>query len=428
VIALWSALAQAHVPVIYFAGPADDWCAVINGTEGSDIVMLSGGEYTGPCEVHANVSDTPGEQTTVQSLDPLDPAVFVGSDADHVLRLRGESLLLLELMFRDLPAEVDAVRVADIREIAVRRSWLRGLAGGGVVQESDVEGGLVVSDVEFTDVARPVVLGCGGACGAGRLEVSENLLVGAVAGVAVDGPGGLIIDNVVVGAGDGIRVDGAFELIGNLVQAEAAAIAVTGSASVRSNVAIGAPALAAGEGAEVGGNTWVGEVSASSARLVNNAILGPAPALEGDVGTVVCDETCFVDAPGWDFFPAPGSPLRGAGVAEAVGADWCGRVRGDPPSVGAIEAFGEVSFGPLAPTFKEAIDCGLPLGTDGTDGTDGALETGAETLDEPRGDAPPAEAGPAQGCGCGGPLGLSSGGLAPLMALLVARRRAGRRS
>jgi uncharacterized protein (TIGR03382 family) len=415
--------ARAHVPVIYFAGPGDDWCAVINGTEGSDIVMLSGGEYTGPCVVHANVSDTPGEQTTVQSLDPLDPAVFVGSDADFVLRLEGESLLVLELLFRDLPDGIDAVRVGDIREVAVRRSWFHGLGGGGVVQEASVEGGLVVSDTEFLDVARPVTLGCAGACAAGRLEVAESLVVGASTGVTVAGPAGLVIDNVLVGVTEGIRIDGvpggAVEVVGNLVEATGAAIAVVGGVSVRSNVGMGALALGAGAGAEVGGNTWVGELSVDDARLVNNAVVGAM--LDSGDGNVVCDERCFVDAAGWDFFPAPASPLRGAGIVDdAVGADWCGRVRGEPPSVGAIEAFGDASFGPLAPTFKEAIDCALPLGT--TDPTD--PEAGSEpTVDTGSATTPSAPPGVGrEGCGCGG----GSASSWPWIALLAVVRRRGR--
>lgn len=438
--------ASAHVPVVYFAGPTDDWCAVIDGTVGSDIVMLYPGEYHGPCDVRAHLSNVVTEQTTVQSFDPLNPAVFVGSDTDYVLKMTGESLLVMQVLFRDLPEGVDAIRVDDIRVAWVRYAWFDGVPGAGVVQVGPATE-LSVTDTEFLDVGRPVDLGCGGACAAATVEVSENFVTRGTVGITVAGGSGLVIDNVVTQVGVGIAVDGTggdLEVVGNLVEASGAAVDVLGGPVVLdANVAMGDPALRSGAAPEIRavGNTWVavgaaavaleGWTEAAGNRFVDNAVLGDLPSLPGVPmeGSVACDAGCFTDAAGWDYFPAEGSPLRAAGVDDDdLGADWCGRVRDDPPAAGAIESYGSRSFGPLAAGFKEDTDCSLPAETvpppPGTTGpTTEPPSTTGPGVDDPAGDGG-APAPAATGCGCraGSPAPLSTG-LAAVGILAALRRR-----
>lgn len=442
-----SVAASAHVPVIYFAGPEDDWCGVINATQGSDIVMLYGGQYVGPCDIEAKPSTLIGEQTTVQSFDPLDPAVFATSDADYVLRLSGESLLVLQLQFQDLPADIDAIRIDGIRTVWVRFSWFRDLAGRAVVQ-TGLADELQVTDSEFTSVALPVDVGCGGACPLEVLEVSENLVIGGDVGITVANGSGLVIDNVISGAATGLVAWGGggagsgvpLEITGNLVDAVGDAIAVTaGPLRLTANVAIGAPALSAPgvSGVEALGNTFAaasgaavdlaGWDAASGNRLIDDAVLGSVPDLPGVPvdGTVACGDGCFVDAPGWDFFPAVDSPLRGAGISDGeLGPDWCGRVRDTPPSAGAIEGYGALSFGPLGPVFKGDIDCTLPVATEPPTGTDPGTTPSTPPGDDPDGDPSPpaatAETGGGCGCAAGGSRPIALAGLA---ALIAARRR-----
>ncbi|MEQ1506436.1 MAG: hypothetical protein ABMB14_29685, partial [Myxococcota bacterium] len=241
-IPVWfAATASAHVPVVYITSADEDWCAVINGTVGSDIVLLMPGIYTGPCDAEAKLSNQPGEQTTVESFDPLDPAVFTGSTADYVLRATGESLLLVQLEFRDLPPGVDAVRVGDIREFWVRYGWFRNLPGHGIVHDGVVDN-LVVTDSEFTDVDRPIDLGCDGGCPIPRFEVSESLFVGGSEALAVGaGTWGTIRENVFGDVAVGIRAGGAvggeLELVGNLVDAVGAGIVLeSGPVLVDANI------------------------------------------------------------------------------------------------------------------------------------------------------------------------------------------------
>jgi hypothetical protein len=434
--ALLTAPARAHVPVIYVTGPDEDWCAVINGTVGSDIVMLEPGEYLGPCDIVAEPSNQPGEQTTVQSFDPKMPAEFVGSAADYVLHASGESVVLLQLEFRDLPEHIDAVRIGDIREAWVRGGVFRDLPGRAIVQQGLTEQ-LLISDAEFCRVGVAVTAGCAdGSCAVPSLEIQENLVVGALTGIVIEpGVWGVLRDNVLSEVDTALQLSGTpggeLVAVGGLYEARGAAIEVLqGPVTVTTNVSMGQPAIrAAGEGiasVQVVANTLVGELDLAGwgagrdLRLVDNAVVGALPSLaEPGPGNVACDEACFTDLAGWDFYPAEGSPLRGAAAPDpGLGADWCGRVRNDAPCSGAVEAYDTPSFGALQVGFKDAFDCTLP------------------SEPEPPGPpGPPAEPGdpdpaivqpPQAGCSCAAPSPSPSPSLGLLLGLLVLRSR-GRR-
>jgi hypothetical protein len=410
---LFALTARAHVPVIYVTGPDEDWCAVINGTIGSDIVMLEPGEYVGPCDIVAEPSNQPGEQTTIQSFDPKDPAEFVGSTADYVLHLSGESAILLQLEFQDLPETTDAVRIGDIREAWVRGGIFRDLPGRALVQEGLTEL-LLVSDAEFRRVGTAITVGCtDGSCSVPALELQENLVVDASVGIVVEpGVWGVIRDNVLSEVDTAVRLTGTpggeLELVGGLYHTRGAAIEVLqGPVTVTTNVSMGAPALrAAGEelsSIAVVANTLVGELDLAGwgpgreLSLIDNAVVGDLPALaEPGAGNVVCDEGCFVDLAGWDFYPSEGSPLRGAAAPDpALGADWCGRVRNDAPCSGAIEGYDTPSFGALAIVFKDAFDCTLPTEPEPpTPPEPPPVEDDPEDPPEITPEPPP------QGCGC----------------------------
>jgi MYXO-CTERM domain-containing protein len=401
-------LVWAHIPILYITGPAEDWCAVINGTIGNDIVLLTGGEYVGPCEIEAALSDVPTEVTTVSSFDPLDPAIFVGSTADHVLSVAGERLMLLEVEFRELPAGVAAVRLGDLREVWFKRVWFRSLAGQAIVQEGAVED-LRVTETEFVEVAAPMTLGAVPA-----LEISDNLVVGGGTALLLGaGSQGRVADNVLVSVGAGMDLGaGELEVVGNLVAASGAALSLeSGPARVEASVLIGAPALASAgsdpRDLALLGNTLVGTVElpgwgpGRGLHFAGNAVLGSLPELGGAEaeGNVACDASCFVDAEGWDFYPTPGSPLRGAG-AVGLDEDWCGRDRALPPTAGALEALGDTSFGPLLPSFKEATDCTLTEPP-----PEETADTGQPTPDPPEEEPAPDLVSPSDedepGCSCG---------------------------
>jgi hypothetical protein len=168
-----AAVASAHVPVIYVVGPTEDWCATINGTIGNDLVMLLPGEYRGPCVITADLSDVPVEETLLVSFDPADPAVFTGSDADFVLSIDGQRLVVWQLVFRGLGPGVDAVRVGPMVRTWIRASTFDSVETA-VRQVGDV-GELLVTQNHFVDVGTGVVIGCaGGACSAPAFEVHDN--------------------------------------------------------------------------------------------------------------------------------------------------------------------------------------------------------------------------------------------------------------
>ncbi|MEM6927694.1 MAG: hypothetical protein AAF602_12245, partial [Myxococcota bacterium] len=241
--------ASAHVPIIYITGPDEDWCEVINGTIGNDVVYLLPGTYQGPCEARADLSDVPAEQTTVTSFDETDPAVFGGSTGDFVLRFSGERLQIRDVAFRDLPEGVDAIRVGGIKELWVKRVAFTRVAGRGVVQDGPVDE-LRVLDTAFRDVAHPLTAGGCADCTVPQLVVNDNLVTGATVGLAVGrGATGELEDNVLVRVDEGLQLDGtdgALTVAGAFVDAAGDGVVVSGGpVTVRASIVVGSPAVRA---------------------------------------------------------------------------------------------------------------------------------------------------------------------------------------
>ncbi len=453
-IVLTSGVAFAHTPVIYITGPSEDWCSVINGVLGGDIVMLEGGNYSGPCDIVAPVPDISGEQTTVQSLDPIDPAVFTGSATDHVLGVSGDRLMLQQLEFEGVPAGIDAVRVvAPTETLELRFDVFRSMEGTPLAVRADVAD-LRVSDTELQGVEARLVAGCvDGGCTMGNVSVVDNLLVDS-AGLTIGRWGaGEVRDNTVYNAsGPALRLatSGAGELLveRNLFSGSVAAMQLDGGpAVVRNNVAFGSPSLESTDpdvsNVQVVGNTLIGGSEgvdltgwgpSRGLRFLSNALDGDLPDL-GDVeaaGNLGCTtlSACFTDAAAGDVYPPAGSPLRQAGVDDAaLIGDWCGKARGAPPTVGAIEAFGGTSMGPLTAVFHDDFDCTLPDDPTGTSTPPETGDTGAEPTSDPTDPGDTAGGDRAvkdPGCGCAIEASPSAAWLV-VLALLGASARERRR-
>jgi hypothetical protein len=409
-----AAVASAHVPVIYVVGPTEDWCATINGTIGNDLVMLLPGEYRGPCVITADLSDVPVEETLLVSFDPADPAVFTGSDADFVLSIDGQRLVVWQLVFRGLGPGVDAVRVGPMVRTWIRASTFDSVETA-VRQVGDV-GELLVTQNHFVDVGTGVVIGCaGGACSAPAFEVHDNWFERtALAFDVATGSTGTFTDDVVTGAGTALRTAGDVAVTGAWFQSAGPAVdATAGTLTLGSSVVAGDVTGARDAVVVVTGSTVAGAVSlAAPGSVLRGSALDRAPT-RGDLeGTVVCDDatSCFTDAAAFDFYPPPGSALRAAGQADPLAPlDWCGVTRPAAPTAGAWQAVGPASAGGLGSAFKDDLPCPEPgtsahsgehTGTAPEDHT--GLPTTSTTGTTPTTDgAPVVAASPATGCGCG---------------------------
>jgi hypothetical protein len=360
------AAARAHVPVIYVVGPADDWCATLNGTLGDDVVMFLPGEYRGPCDFVARSAGVPEDETLVTSFDPAYPAEFVGTDGDHVLRVSGDRVAMWLLAFRDLPAGVDAIQVGPIA-----RAWVRSSSFERVdtaVRQVGDAAELLVTQTRVQDATTAVSAGCAG-CAAPSVDVATSWFQRVAGGVwLAPGAVGRVTD--VVATDGGTAVGGAGDVVVDGVWAtgEGPLVDVAGGATrVQRSLLDGAVALRAAEGSAltVSGSTLRGTLAWPAAvpagwRVDGSAVTEALPAGVAAAGTVVCGPGCFTDAAAGDLYPAPRSPLREAGTADPEApTDWCGAARGPIPTAGAWELLGPRSPGPLVPGFKDDLACAV---------------------------------------------------------------------
>jgi len=371
--ALASSPAQAHIPVIYTATPDDDWCGIIAGALGGDYIMLTPGDYVGPCDITGLVSKPEGEVTIVQSFDADDPARMVHDGAsDYILRIDGPGVLnLLQLTFGPVPAGVDAVRIGDGNDMMVRYSRFEGGEGRGVVQDGDVELLRVLDNWFEAPLGDAAVVGCAG-CVLGDFGVEGNVIVGGAGAlvVASDVPGDVADNTVADHEGTPLQVEAAAaEVRRNYVEGAAAIEA----AIVANNIITGEATLSA---EQVLHNTLTGSVDVSGSQDVSaNATLG----VDLGPGNVVCDEDCFVDLAGRDYFPPPGSPLRQAAAwTSAAPTDFCANARTDPTAAGAVEGEGGEGFGPVEITYRSLADCTVLPATTSTGET---ADSGSPTVD-----------------------------------------------
>ncbi len=398
--------ASAHVPVLVFAGPADDWCGMFRDAMGAgDLLLLAPGDYTGPCEITAKPPVAESEYSVLAAQDQAyRPRIHWDGVSDHILRVNGEMLQVAWIDFPDVPVGVDAIQVTGGQTVWLLDNRLSAVAGTGI-RATGVVTGLRLTDMDVQ-----------GAGGAGVVVedsrvvgawVEESLFVGLETGIRIDAAGGLLDGNV-VDATTALEVGGGVDATGNLARGAV----VAGASTWTANVLVGG--LTGGAGAAWYGNTIVGggapvSVVAGSA-FVGNAVDGPLPA--DGTGNVACLEpaACWVDPAGLDLFPVASGPLDGAG--DAGGDDWCGDARGVPPAAGALEVHVEPS-GPLdLAAFKRDIECG--------DLASEPEEPPADTGTPDDTDAPPVTDPPEDSKGCAtSPMG------APWLALLLLRRRRG---
>ncbi len=392
----WVAAALAHVPVVRVAGPEDDWCGVLAETIGNDFVLLAPGEYRGPCRFVARPSDVPAELTTLQSLDPADPALFVGSDDDFVLEVSGERAILLAVTFRGLPPGIDAVRLASPREAWVRQVTFDDVAGTSIRAEG-VDLNVVGST--FRGGGTAVHARCVGADCPTRVRLADNLVDGAALGLWVDAAAEATVLDDVYGAATGIRASGVLSAEGLVVDAAATGLDLEGTASVvasviRAPVAVRAPASAR---VVLAGDTVLGALELRGAPVIASCAVDRLPALpDAELeGTVACapPARCYTDAPSLDVYPPAGSPLVGAGRARPeTPRDWCRAPRADPPTAGAFERSG-ASPGPLSLRPKRDAACVVAGGSGGP--------TSRGTGDTADPEPPPPVVPRGEGCACG---------------------------
>lgn len=402
------ATADAHIPVLFFVGPDDDWCRTINEViYPGDVVLLAGGTYVGPCAITLRQTDLPGEVTIVQSIDAQDPARFVSADpAEPALTITGTLGFLLNVSF-DAPASGHGLglRLRDIDRFFARNNTFVGPRLDGL-EIAGTSWGLRVDGNVFTDVGTAMRIGCDG-CDVADLTVDVNLVHGAAVGAVIEQVGApfKFLDNVIIDAELGVSVNvvESTTLRDNLVVADGTAAQLDGPVTLVNHVLHsrqGSAVLASGVGAALFGATVIADIG--PAIVANAPVHSYALAVVGGVegalspgAAVLCADAaaCFRDAASFDYYPVAGGPLDGTGApASVLDVDFCGRPRGTSPSAGALQAAptGLDSPAPFTVAPKDRFDCSpyrTPL--DPQEPTD----TGEAPIPEP-------EVPTTEGCGC----------------------------
>jgi hypothetical protein len=372
-----------------------DLCARINELGPGDELILQPGDYQGPCVIRRG--GRPGAPLVIRAADREQrPRIMYGGTSANVFEIRASGVVIRGLEFGPTREDVDAVRIVSGHDITVEDCHFSHLGGIAVAANHVSVRGLTIRHNHITDVrATGMYFGCqdGLACVVSGLLVERNYIRGVTAPEPQIGYGlevklnssAVIRDNVILDTkGPGIMTYGARDLgTMSLVERnvvvgsrQSSGIVVGGGpAIVRNNVAVSN--REAGIAVEnyrqrhllrsikLAHNTVYGNLGAGISVpdgglqdivVVNNAAQGwtgtvalpgsrPGLRLRGNVDCTGLP--CFTSPQGMDFSPFVGSLLIGPGLLQIESwmprDDLFGKVRGTPPTVGAIEH----SAGPL---------------------------------------------------------------------------------
>lgn len=443
--------------------PGEDWCAAVNAASPGDTIRLSAGDYAGPCWI--TVSGEEGAPITVSGDTSM--IVYEGTSS-NVVDVAGSHLVLTGLGFGPTNADIDAIKIRSGEDLSVIGNTFTAVGGVSVSANSADTAGLTIADNTFTDLqATGLYLGChDGTCASADFVIRGNVFDGVTSpavGYAMEtklNSYGTISENTVYDAqGPAVEVYGSERgdvtvVERNLLMASRAAATLEiggGPALVRNNVVIGGAGGALYvydyggrglvQGVTIQGNTlWgvggaavelSGWTSGADLRFDDNAAGRDdgAAALPDPIdgvpmeGNLDCGDgaSCWVDAAGWDLWPKAGGALIGAAAETdpALTEDWCGRTRGDPPTVGALEP-GPGGEGAFSAGATQASLC--PVEDDTGEGPGDSGDSGEPDSGEAEDTGKTVFKSSEGGCGCTSASSAAGlwGALLPLLAL---RRR-----
>jgi hypothetical protein len=369
-------------------GPGEDYCREINDPNAGNEIVLRAGRYQNACKIRRG--GTAGAPLTIRAADPANaPAIDYQGTTSNVFEIYAGHIVIRGLQFVYSKTDIDAVRVISGSDITIEDCKFSNLGGIAVVATHRSIKGFTVRRNTITNSRSTVMyFGChnGLDCVVTDLRIEDNQIQEVTApnpsigyGIQVKLNSTAIIrgNRIANTKGPGIMIYGsqrASEISvveRNMVSGSRNSSGIViggGPAVVRNNISthngeggIGLQDYANRSllrniivthntmyGNQRGGLFISGE-KFTDVEIVNNAgVMAQSLVVRGAgatgihaAGNIDCTTVkCFTDPEKFDFTPAQGSPLIGAGIQVKNGVptdDFFGHQRSIRPAVGAVE-------------------------------------------------------------------------------------------
>ena len=368
-------------------GPGEDYCREINDPKASNEIVLKSGRYQNACKIRRG--GAPQAPLTIRAADPANPpTIDYQGTASNVFEIYADHVVIRGLQFVRSMTDIDAIRVIAGNDITVEDCKFSNLGGIAVVANHRSLRGLTVRrNVITNSLATAMYFGChnGSDCAVTDLLIQDNHIeeitapnraIGYGIQVKLNSTASIQGNRIINTKGPGIMVYGSERVSEtslierNMVSGSRNSSGILiggGAALVRNNISINNREGGIGlqdyanrgllrdivivhntmYGNEQGGIVISGE-KLTDVEIVNNAGVleasirnrSPTATRVHAAGNIDCTKLkCFRDPEKFDFAPAQGSPLIGAGVQVRQGMpaeDFFGRPR-NRPTIGAVE-------------------------------------------------------------------------------------------
>jgi hypothetical protein len=361
-------VAWAHVPVIYVTSPSEPWCGVINSATAGDIILLSEGDYEGPCSIDPLPGKYVHDSLLIQpATDNLEVRFHHDGSSPWIVASQSEyGVGFLGLTFPHVPEGVAGISMqGNIRGTVSDNRFEQ--VEGVAVAASDVSVFVARSNqIDGDSTGTGIVVSASPRRHLVMATLDQNRLDGLATALHITNQQATVTDNYISANPSIFAIDAELQLHRNFVlgglQATDSVVRATNNL-----LANGAIAITGAHTAWKHNTFYLAPTLGDGDHVFTNNVVH-ATDLPGQ-GNISCVD-CFLDD---GYSPDPDGPLAHAGVP-SISTDFCRRARTDPPTVGAIEV-ADVITDPTA--WPRSAGCPVP--PSGSDDSDVPFDADTDT-------------------------------------------------